>query len=369
MTTAFSLGVVILAGGRARRMGGRDKALLRLGGRAFIERLLDEVRGFPEILLSVGAAGLRERMPATTLPITEIVDDAPGNGPLQGLAQALARCRSDALLALAVDMPLFRKGVAGYLAAFLRGDADAVVAKDREGRRHPLCAVYRKSAAPVLLGRLAAGERRLRDALALLNTVDAPLEHSAYPPAVLANANTPADLDLLRAAAPPPVFAVCGAKNAGKTTLLRKLIPLLRARKLRVGVLKHDGHDFVPDVPGTDSRLLREAGAERVAVYSRERFLLTAEEEGAGPESLLPRFAGCDIVLLEGGKSAALPKLEVVRGGERPVCPPETLLALCAEEVDRGAGVPVFHRDDAEGVCRFVCGVFDLPDAEGAPHA
>ena len=73
-----------------------------------------------------------------------------------------------------------------------------------------------------------------------------------------------AELSLKR----PAVLAVSGAHNSGKTTLLEKLIPLLRARGLKVGVIKHDGHDFTPDVPGTDSFRLREAGAEVLGIAS-----------------------------------------------------------------------------------------------------
>ena len=69
----------------------------------------------------------------------------------------------------------------------------------------------------------------------------------------------------------PAVLAVSGVHNSGKTTLLEKLLPVLRSRGLKVGVIKHDGHDFTPDVPGTDSYRLREAGAEGVAVYSGTR--------------------------------------------------------------------------------------------------
>ena len=73
------------------------------------------------------------------------------------------------------------------------------------------------------------------------------------------------------------MLAVSGVHNSGKTTLLEKLLPVLRSRGLKVGVIKHDGHDFTPDVPGTDSFRLREAGAEGVAVYSGTRYLLTEE--------------------------------------------------------------------------------------------
>lgn len=112
----------------------------------------------------------------------------------------------------------------------------------------------------------------------------------------------------------PAVLAVSGVHNSGKTTLLEKLLPVLRSRGLKVGVIKHDGHDFTPDVPGTDSYRLREAGAEGVAVYSGTRYLLT-EEFHLTEQDLLALFErhGYDLVLLEGFKSSGWPKIEVVR--------------------------------------------------------
>ena len=103
----------------------------------------------------------------------------------------------------------------------------------------------------------------------------------------------------------PAVLAVSGVHNSGKTTLLEKLIPLLRARGLKVGVIKHDGHDFTPDVPGTDSYRLREAGAEGVAVFSGNRYLLT-EEFRLNEQDLLALFErhGYDLVLMEGFKES-----------------------------------------------------------------
>ena len=106
----------------------------------------------------------------------------------------------------------------------------------------------------------------------------------------------------------PAVLAVSGVHNSGKTTLLEKLIPLLRARGLKVGVIKHDGHDFTPDVPGTDSFRLREAGAEGVAVFSGQRYLLT-EAFRLTEQDLLALFErhGYDLVLMEGFKESRLP--------------------------------------------------------------
>lgn len=81
-----------------------------------------------------------------------------------------------------------------------------------------------------------------------------------------------------------------------------------------MGVIKHDGHDFTPDVPGTDSYRLREAGAEGVAVFSGNRYLLT-EEFRLNEQDLLALFErhGYDLVLMEGFKESGWPKIEVVR--------------------------------------------------------
>ena len=110
----------------------------------------------------------------------------------------------------------------------------------------------------------------------------------------------------------PAVLAVSGVHNSGKTTLLEKLIPLLRARGLKVGVIKHDGHDFTPDVPGTDSYRLREAGAEGVAVYSGTRYLLT-EEFRLTEQDLLALFERHGYDLAAGG--VQVQRLAEDRGG------------------------------------------------------
>ena len=112
----------------------------------------------------------------------------------------------------------------------------------------------------------------------------------------------------------PAVVAVSGVKNSGKTCLIAAMLPYLNAAGVRTAVIKHDGHDFTPDVPGTDSYRLREAGAEGVAVYSGTRYLL-AEEFRLTEQDLLALFErhGYDLVLLEGFKSSGWPKIEVVR--------------------------------------------------------
>ena len=152
------------------------------------------------------------------------------------------------------------------------------------------------------------------------------------------------------------IIAISGIKNSGKTTLLAALVPLLREKGLQVGVIKHDGHDFTPDVPGSDSFRLREAGAETVAVYSPHRYLLTKAESGLEAEDLLPHFEKADVILLEGGKNSLWPKIEVLRAAvsQKPAAKPEGLLALCTDTGCLVDGVPAVGLTDYEAIVRII---------------
>ena len=145
----------------------------------------------------------------------------------------------------------------------------------------------------------------------------------------------------------PFVAAISGIKNSGKTTFLEHLVPVLRARGLRVAVIKHDGHDFTPDVPGTDSFRMRQAGADGVAVYSGHQWMVVRPQPGS-LEALIGLFADCDLVLLEGQKASPYPKIELVRGAvsQESVCAPETLLALATDTPARVDGVETIGLED-----------------------
>ena len=147
----------------------------------------------------------------------------------------------------------------------------------------------------------------------------------------------------------PIIAAVSGVKNSGKTTMMEKLIAELSRRGLKVAAIKHDGHDFTPDVPGTDSWRFGQAGACGYAVYSPVRYELvrmTPTDE----RDFLAAFPDADVILLEGFKDSAYPKIEVVRAGnsEGPVCDTATLLAVCSDLPLELGDIPVLGLDDAE---------------------
>lgn len=111
----------------------------------------------------------------------------------------------------------------------------------------------------------------------------------------------------------PLIFAISGYKNSGKTTLTVKLVSRLTSMGYRVATIKHDGHDFEPDVPGTDSYRHRQAGACGTAVFSDQRFMIIKDQPKASKEKtdekiLIQMFPDVDIILLEGFKHSSWPK-------------------------------------------------------------
>jgi molybdopterin-guanine dinucleotide biosynthesis protein MobB len=116
----------------------------------------------------------------------------------------------------------------------------------------------------------------------------------------------------------PSLLGFVGYSGVGKTTLLVQLLPLLRTRGLRVGVLKHAHHDFDIDTPGKDSYELRKAGASEMLVASARRWALMVENTaGAEPnlDTLLQRMdlATLDLILVEGFKHEPIAKIELHR--------------------------------------------------------
>ncbi len=128
---------------------------------------------------------------------------------------------------------------------------------------------------------------------------------------------------------PVPVIGVVGPHNGGKTTLLEALIPELKQRGWRVAAIKHTPHGFELDHEGKDSWRLSQAGAINVAVagdgatvfWWRDRELLL-------PELLALAQEGVQLVLVEGYKDAAIPKIELVPFGQQPTTPSPQRLAV-----------------------------------------
>ena len=151
------------------------------------------------------------------------------------------------------------------------------------------------------------------------------------------------------------VIGIAGWSGAGKTTLLTRVIPRLSARGLRVSTIKHAHHAFDIDQPGKDSHTHRLAGATEVLVSSANRWALMHELRGQGEmplDALLGRLSQVDLVLVEGFKTQAHPKLEVYRAsvGKPALHPEDENIVAVASDGPVAASVPVVALDDIEAV-------------------
>jgi molybdopterin-guanine dinucleotide biosynthesis protein B len=163
------------------------------------------------------------------------------------------------------------------------------------------------------------------------------------------------------------LLGVVGHSGAGKTTLLEELVPFLRARGMRVGVLKHDAHRIEFDKAGKDSFRLRESGAEAVAVVSKDMIFLQAPPPADPcPERLIELLFGgmdLDLVLLEGYSSHPHPKVEVLHPFKGARCDPERdgVIARVFREERPSEGPPAFCCADLSGLVHHLQGGQWLP--------
>lgn len=156
------------------------------------------------------------------------------------------------------------------------------------------------------------------------------------------------------------VFGIVGWSGQGKTTLLVELIALMTARGLRVSTVKHAHHAFDLDKPGKDSWRHREAGATEVLISSGTRWALLHEHRGAAEPSLddlLPKLGPVDLVLVEGYKRHAHPKLEVWRAepGQQPLWREEGDIVAVASNDPLPPDAPYpLPLDDAQAIVDFI---------------
>ncbi len=157
-----------------------------------------------------------------------------------------------------------------------------------------------------------------------------------------------------------PIIGFAGRANSGKTTLIEKVISVFKKQGLRVAVIKHVHHPFDFDVPGKDTYRHKKAGADSVIVASREQFAMvkdTPEEYSLG--DIISRYVddGADLIIVEGFKTAQIPKIEVYTrtSGEPPLCASgDRLYIAVATDDDLDVPVPKFRRDEADAIAGFI---------------
>jgi len=157
------------------------------------------------------------------------------------------------------------------------------------------------------------------------------------------------------------VIGLAGWSGAGKTTLLSRVIPHFRQQGLRVSVIKHAHHSFDVDVPGKDSWVHRQSGAEEVLVSSGVRWALMHELRGTaepGLPELLNKLSRVDLVVVEGFKSEPHRKIEVHRtaNGKALLFPDDAAIAGIATDAAVETVLPLAHLDDIPAIAAMMLG-------------
>ena len=164
------------------------------------------------------------------------------------------------------------------------------------------------------------------------------------------------------------IIGLAGWSGAGKTTLITRVVPLLNRRGIRVATIKHAHHAFEIDRPGKDSmaapRSRRDRGRDRFQPPAGPSFTSCAGRASRRFTEILAKLSPADLVIIEGFKRHALPKLEIFRAAlGKPLLQPDDdcIVAVAADAPLPQSQVPVLMLDDIEGIA-------DVLQAEAVPR-
>lgn len=178
----------------------------------------------------------------------------------------------------------------------------------------------------------------------------------------------------------PAIFGFIGLSGSGKTTLLENVIASLTGLGFKVSTVKHTHHNFDLDRPGKDSFRHREAGAAEVMLTSSSRWALLHETRAPETEpaldDIIARLSPCDLVLVEGFKSFAYPKIEVHRpslgkplaclNGKHPTGEHPNVVAIACDAppaVDVG-NIPLLNLNNPDEIVAFVINYLGLKGSD-----
>ena len=349
--------LIVAAGGKSTRMG-QDKRFLPLDGESLLARTLRKGRaaGFRSIVLA--AEGTREDLTtlAAEFGALLVTDEIPAQGPAAAIAAGLAAAETEWSLVLSGDMPFYDFELVRTLLPYADGDTQ-VILPTLSGYWQPLAALYRRDAGAVFAAAIARGDRKLGIILRELAVREVPLTVDA---GLLFNVNTPAAYRLAcgrlaNEQRTKPILSVAApASGTGKTTFIEKLVPLLRERGVRTGVIKSDSHGFNLDTEGKDTARFMTAGAEAVAVSSPDGYFIQQRANCRKDfQNLIAQMDSdsLDLYITESRSRGVLPTLLLDRGLGMPEID-ERIVACFAKGRSIDTDVLKFDLDDMDTAVR-----------------
>ncbi|MDB4238942.1 molybdenum cofactor guanylyltransferase MobA [Alphaproteobacteria bacterium] len=366
---------VILAGGKGRRMGGKEKALVPLLDRPLLSYVLESISGqVAPIALNINTS--LDKFNKFGYQIIE--DPIKGHlGPLAGILASLNWAHTlnhKWVLTLPCDTPFLPKNLVQEMIKVKSNDLslDLVIARSK-GYNHPVIALWKSELKSKLRIALEEGVRKidLFTANLKIGYVDFDSRKNIqFDP--FTNLNSP--LDLVHAqqilGKLPPFFGLAGWSGSGKTTLCTKLIENFTKIGIKVGTLKHAHHKFELDKPGKDSFNLRKAGSRPMIISSKERFALIQENDENEEKSLfqmLEMFAKdpihkCDLIIVEGFKNEPIPKIEVYRKiiGKPELYKEDKNIFAIATDTKINSSIPILDLNKVNSISDYILKKFQI---------
>jgi len=154
----------------------------------------------------------------------------------------------------------------------------------------------------------------------------------------------------------PQLISIVGRSQSGKTTLIEKLIPVLKRRGYKIGTIKHSHHVFDFDKTGKDSWRHKDAGAETVIIASQGKIAMVKNDFQGSLDGLQKFFNDLDLVITEGYKKEDKPKIEVVRAARHAdvLLENDKHLVAVVSDVELQLNVPVFDLEDVDRLADFI---------------
>ena len=360
---------VILAGGKGRRMGGKDKALIPLLDRPLLSYVLESISGHVAPI----ALNINTNLDKFSEFGYEIIEDPiKGHlGPLAGILASLNWARKlnqNWVMTLPCDTPFLPKNIVKEMIKLKNKelDVDLVVAQSK-GYNHPVIALWKSDLNLKLEKALNEGIRKIdifTSSLKVAYVDFDKINNDNFDP--FTNLNSP--LDLIKAqqilGKLPPFFGLAGWSGSGKTTLCTKLIENFTKIGITIGTLKHAHHKFELDKPGKDSFNLRKAGARPMIISSKERFAMIQENDEHDEKSLFQMIEmfskdpiqKCDLIIVEGYKNEPIPKFEVYRPiiGKPELYKEDNNIFAIASDINIESSIPTFDLNNINSISDFI---------------
>ena len=360
---------VILAGGKGRRMGGKEKALIPLLDRPLLSYVLESISGHVAPI----ALNINTNLDKFSEFGYEIIEDPiKGHlGPLAGILASLNWARKlnqKWVMTLPCDTPFLPKNIVKEMIKLKNKelDVDLVVAQSK-GYNHPVIALWKSDLNLKLEKALNEGIRKIdifTSSLKVAYVDFDKIKNDNFDP--FTNLNSP--LDLIKAqqilGKLPPFFGLAGWSGSGKTTLCTKLIENFTKIGITIGTLKHAHHKFELDKPGKDSFNLRKAGARPMIISSKERFAMIQENDEHDEKSLfqlIEMFSKdpiqkCDLIIVEGYKNEPIPKFEVYRPiiGKPELYKEDNNIFAIASDINIESSIPTFDLNNINSISDFI---------------